>query len=309
MKVIRNIENLPNIVAPIITMGTFDGVHKGHQQILEELNTLKKQLQGESIVLSFYPHPRKLIQGASVPLLNTLSEKIALLAQAEVDYLVLIPFNRHFADMSPENYVADFLVANFHPQCIVIGYDHRFGKNREGDIHLLKKLAPQYHFQVKEISAQTVAEISVSSTKIRRALLAGQIEKANDLLGYNYALTGTVVAGEQLGRTLGFPTANLDWEESEKLLPANGIYIAQADVMEKTYAALVNVGVRPTVSDSGQRSVEVYLLDFDGDLYGKQLRVHFLQRIRDEVKFDTIVDMQKQMLHDKEKAYAYFNKS
>jgi riboflavin kinase/FMN adenylyltransferase len=293
----------------VITIGTFDGVHLGHRQIIHQITAEAKSIGGESVIISFYPHPRSVIAStkAEVKLLGTLEEKIELLSKTGVDHLVIIPFNQAFANQSAEAYIRDFLVAQFHPHTIVIGYDHRFGKDRVGDYQLLVAFGKQLGFEVKEIPEHILNEIVISSTKIRHALLHTDISTANKFLGYEYFFEGLIVKGNQLGRTLGYPTANLSIESSDKLIPGNGVYAVHAEIIDsdKTSISLLkgmmNIGIRPTI-EGVQRVIEVNLFDFDQDIYGKKLKVFVLSHLRAEQKFAGLEALKTQLALDKQDA-------
>jgi riboflavin kinase/FMN adenylyltransferase len=303
MKVFRDFGNLPEIKNAVLTIGTFDGVHSGHQQIIARINELAHETKGESVILTFHPHPRLVINPAdtSLKLLNTLDEKIALLGNYGVDNLIITPFSVQFSEMSADSYVNDFLCSKIHPQIIVIGYDHRFGKDREGGIHTFKKLSDELGFRVEEISQQTVDDITVSSTKIRNALHEGKAQLANQLLGHPYSLSGPVVKGEALGRHLGFPTANIEINDANKLIPKEGIYAAKTIYDGKVYNSMLYIGSRPTFRGKNQ-TIEVNIFDFSEDIYGKTLTVELVAAIRDDIKFDTADALMHQLRKDKEAA-------
>ena len=307
MQIHRNPDELPAFRNAVVTIGTFDGVHMGHRQIIYKLIDEASACNGETVIITFHPHPRKVVSSTilGVRLINTLDEKIELLEKLGIDHLVIVPFTDAFANQEAEDYVSQFLVNRFHPHTIIIGYDHRFGKERRGDYRLLEKLAPVYGFQLKEIPKHVLDEISISSTRIREALLEGQVERASGLLGYPFFFTGTVVHGDKLGRKLGYPTANLHVEDEEKIIPANGIYAVYASLPPDTYTetpallkGMMSIGFRPTV-DGKKRVIEVNLFDFDRSIYDMQLRVHVKKYLRQEVKFDSLEDLVKQIDQDK----------
>jgi riboflavin kinase/FMN adenylyltransferase len=292
----------------ILTLGTFDGVHFGHKKILERVTQNTENGKYESLVLTFFPHPRMVLQEDSdIKLLNTLDEKIHLLEEIGIQNLVIHPFDEKFSRLTAEEFVKNVLVDQFHIQKIIIGHDHRFGRNRTANIDDLKAFGKQYDFEVEEISAQEIKEVSVSSTKIRNALNEGNVALANEYLGYNYSLTGTVIKGKQLGRTIGFPTANLKLEENFKLVPQNGVYIVKSILNNKTVFGMMNIGFNPTV-DGKNKSIEVHFLDFDEDLYGKKITVSIVGSIRAEQKFDSVEQLKEQLGKDKKTTIAYFNK-
>ena len=289
MRVFTDLEQLPPFHDTVVTIGSFDGVHTGHRRILDQVRDLARSFGGESIVLTFEPHPRTVLQpdDPSFKLLTTSPEKITLLQQCGVDNVVLAPFTQDFARLSAREYVEDFLIRRFHPKYLVIGYDHRFGANREGNIQFLKQYEQQGLFSIVEIPAQQVDEIAVSSSKIRKALEATDIAYANRLLAHPFFFTGQVVEGNRIGRTIGFPTANVQIADRFKLVPPPGIYAALARLPEDTdasriYKAMLYIGHRPTIGDANNRSIEVNLLDFNGDLYGKSIRVDVVDFIRPE---------------------------
>jgi len=292
----------------ILTLGTFDGVHKGHRKILEKLTKNTKNEQTESLVLTFFPHPRMVLKGQSdVKLLNTISEKIDLLENLGVQNLVIHPFDEAFSKLTAEEFVKTVLVDRFHIQKIIIGHDHRFGRNRTANIDDLLAFGKQYDFEVEQISVQEIKAVSISSTKIRKALTDGNMALANDYLGYEYFLTGTISKGKQLGRTIGFPTANLTFEENDKLIPKNGVYVVKSNINQKTVFGMMNIGFNPTVSGA-KLSVEVHYFDFDTDLYNKEIRVSILEYLRPEQKFDSVALLKEQLEKDKDAALAYIDK-
>lgn len=307
MKVFYGIDRLPAFRNAVVTLGTFDGVHTGHKILIERITAEAKQRSGESVLLTFDQHPRTVLRpNEDEPkLLTTLDERIALLETLGVDNLVVIPFTKAFSNLSARAYVADFLVKFFHPAVIVIGYNHRFGHHRDGSIELLQKLAPQFGFEVKEISKQLVNEIAVSSSRIRVALEEGDVLTANELLGYEYMLSGLVVKGDQRGRTIGFPTANIEPADTHKLVPARGVYITMTRVNGAEHRSMTNIGTRPTV-DATSEHIETHLISYDGDLYGQHVTLHFHKRLRDERKFESLDALKKQLEHDKEETERYF---
>jgi riboflavin kinase/FMN adenylyltransferase len=302
MQVHRDLARLPEFKHAVITIGTFDGVHKGHQQIINQLKATAAAVGGETVIITFHPHPRKIVgnYGGNVALLNTLDEKIRLLNEAGINHLVVVPFTEIFANQSAEAYCKDFIYQYFKPSKIIIGYDHRFGKNRSGDYHLLEKMGEILGFEVIEISAQILNEITVSSTKVRQALLEHDIATANQLLGYPYFFEGTVVAGNQLGRTIGYPTANIAIVTEEKLVPANGVYAVTVNSQRSTansYKGMMNIGIRPTI-DGKARVIEVNIFDFNEDIYNQTIQVHIHAYIRGEVKFNGLDTLKNQLKED-----------
>ncbi|CAN5660308.1 bifunctional riboflavin kinase/FAD synthetase [soil metagenome] len=296
-----HIDQLPVFRNAVVTIGTFDGVHTGHQQIIAQLKEEAHAIGGETVIITFHPHPRKVVAHKEVFVLNTLQEKTELLREKGIDHLVVVPFDEQFASQSAQEYVEHFLWQKFHPHTVIIGYDHRFGHGRQGDYHLLEDFGKQLGFLVKEIPEHVLNNITVSSTKIKEAILNSDIETSNNYLGYDYFFEGIVVEGNKLGRTLGYPTANLQIESTEKLIPGNGVYAVIAAVEQSTYKAMMNIGVRPTV-DGKKRMIEVNLFDFNQDIYGKTLRVYLKQYLRGEVKFNGLEDLKNQLSIDKESA-------
>jgi len=292
----------------VLTLGTFDGVHFGHKKILEKVTQNTENDKYESLVLTFFPHPRMVLQEDSdIKLLNTIEEKIQLLDEIGIQNLVIHPFDEKFSRLTAEEFVKNILVNQFHIHKIIIGHDHRFGRNRTADIEDLKAFGKQYDFEVEEISAQEIKEVSVSSTKIRHALIDGNVALANEYLGYNYSLTGIITQGKQLGRTIGFPTANLKLEENFKLIPQNGVYIVKSIIASKTVFGMMNIGFNPTV-DGKNQTIEINYFDFNEDLYGQKITVSILERIRSEQKFDSVTLLKEQLEKDKNTALAYFKK-
>jgi len=298
LNIFHNIQDFNPDKHTIATLGTFDGVHLGHKKIIERLTQDAKKSNNESLVLTFFPHPRMVLQGNSeIQLLNTIKEKAELLECIGLENLIIHPFDQSFSQLSAEEFVKTILVDRFNIKKIVIGHDHRFGKNRSADIHDLIAYGKKYGFEVEQISAEEIDEVSISSTKIRKALASGDIQLANDYLGYNYFLSGIVVKGRQLGRTIGFPTANLKIEENYKLIPLDGVYIVKSYLDGKEVFGMMNIGTNPTV-DGKERTIETYFLDFEGDLYDKEIRIHFLHRIRPEEKFDSLDALKEEIKND-----------
>ncbi len=300
MKIFHSINEFHSDKKTILTLGTFDGVHIGHSAILKKLTQNTNNGEFESTVLTFFPHPRMVLQGKSdLKLLNTINEKISLLENIGIENLIIHPFDEKFAELSAEEFAKTVLVDQLHIHKIIIGYDHRFGKNRTADINDLISFGTQYGFEVEQISAQEIDAISISSTKIRNALELGDIDLANQYLGYSYFLSGTVVKGKQLGRTIGFPTANIDLEEAYKLVPKNGVYVVAAEIDGKTVFGMMNIGFNPTVQGQN-RTIEVHFFDFDSDIYNRQIRVAVLQRIRSEEKFGSVELLTNQLKKDRD---------
>ena len=308
LKIFHSINDFSSNKKTILTLGTFDGVHIGHKKILEKLIQKTKKEDYESLVLTFFPHPRMVLQEHSdIKLLNTIDEKIALLEQIGIENLVIHPFDETFSRLTAEEFVKNVLVDRFHIQKIIIGYDHRFGRNRTANIDDLIAFGKEYSFEVEQISVQEINEISVSSTKIRTALLDGNMDLANEYLGYDYFLTGIIVKGKQLGRTINFPTANLKIEENYKLIPQNGVYIVKSTINQKTVFGMMNIGFNPTV-DGQNQTIEIHYFDFDADLYNQKIRVSLLHRIRSEQKFESVTLLKEQLEKDKKTATEYLKK-
>ena len=304
MKVYRNLDTLPPFRQAVVTIGTFDGVHLGHQQIIHQVLKQTEQCGGESVLITFNPHPRKVVNPAlNLMELTTLEERIILLRQYGVHNLVVVPFTKEFSELTAEMYIKEFLVAKFHPCTIIIGYDHKFGNRREGDFRLLEQFAPQFGYQVQEIDEQVIQESIVSSTKIREALMHGVVEKANAYLGHPFFFKGYIIVGNQLGRTIGFPTANLQINDPGKMVPGNGVYAVTAQLEGETrlLKGMMNIGTRPTV-DGSRRMIEVNLFDFDEDIYGRHLTVWMHHFIRQEQKFSGIESLKEQLQSDQQKA-------
>lgn len=301
MNIYSSIHDFSTSKKTVFTLGTFDGVHVGHIKIIERLLNASSDDE-QSLVLTFFPHPRMVLQEESdIKLLNTIEERTKLLEKAGLQNLIIHPFDQAFSRLSAEEFVKNILVDIFNIKKIIIGHDHRFGRNRTANIDDLILYGKEFGFEVEQISAQEIDEVSISSTKIRNALNEGKITLANEYLGYNYLFSGTVIHGKKLGRTIGFPTANLKIEESYKLIPAIGVYAVKCTVGTKTVNGMLNIGTNPTV-DGQNTSIEVHLFDFQEDLYDKKITVELIKRIRDEQKFAS-VDELKQQLH-KDKVFA-----
>ena len=306
MKTFSNIKEYDNKKS-VVTIGTFDGVHIGHKKILERIIFNAKELNCESVVLTFFPHPRMVLQDNSVvQLLNTVDEKTILLEKTGIDNLIIHPFNQEFSRLTAEEFVKEILVNQLNIRKIIIGYDHRFGRNRTANINDLIVFGKEYGFEVEQISAQEINDNAVSSTKIRNAILEGNITLANNYLGYNYFFSGIVVKGKQLGRTIGFPTANIKINEDYKLIPKNGVYIVKSNYDKKTIFGLMNIGTRPTVEGTNQ-TIEVFFLNFDKTIYDETLTIEIIEYIRNEQKFDSLNDLKNQINEDKIFAVNYIN--
>ena len=307
MKIFHSINEFHSDKKTIVTLGTFDGVHIGHTEILKKLTQNTHDGEFESTVLTFFPHPRTVLQGKSdLKLLNTINEKISLLENIGIENLIIHPFDEKFADLSAEEFAKTILVDQLQVQKIIIGYDHRFGKNRTADINDLITFGTQFGFEVEQISAQEIDAISISSTKIRNALELGDIDLANQYLGYSYFLSGTVVKGKQLGRTIGFPTANIELDEDYKLVPKNGVYIVCAKIDNQLVNGMMNIGFNPTV-EGKNKTIEVHLFDFNSDLYNHKIKISILHPIRSEQKFESVTVLKQQLIKDKEFSIQYLS--
>lgn len=310
MKIYRSLEELPAIRNAIVTQGTFDGVHAAHRVIINRVKELAAQYDGETVLMTFDPHPRMVLfpDEHGLRLLHTLDEKIAALEQEGIDHLVVIPFTKEFSRLTSLQFIRDIIVNKLGTKVLVIGYDHRFGKNREGTFQHLKDFSSLYGFEVEEIPEQDVDNVAVSSTRIRLALEAGDINTANKYLGKKYAVSGIVMKGKQLGRTIGYPTANIAVLDPVKLIPADGVYAVEVFFNNKWYGGMLNAGYRPTV-DGKTHSIEVHIFDFNEDLYGKNITVRFVDKLRDEIKFNGIDALKNQLEKDKLHAIAVLQKS
>lgn len=309
MQVFYSLSDFNSQKGTVVTIGSFDGVHLGHQKIINQLVTVAKNEKLESVVLTFLQHPRNILQDKqTVFLLNSNQEKIFLLEKTGIDNLIILPFNMEFASLSGEDFVKKILVEKIHVKKIIIGYDHRFGKNRMSNIDDLIQFGEKYHFNVTQISAQEINEISISSTKIRNAISTGNIALANKYLGYTYNFTGKVVMGKQLGRTINFPTANIEMNNNLKLLPKNGVYIVRGFWDNKLHDGMMNIGNNPTVSNNhDSSSIEIHFFSLSEDLYSLDITVFCYQFIREEKKFDNLEDLKAQLFQDEAVCKAYFN--
>ena len=300
MKIHKDLNSIEKIRNPILTVGTFDGVHVGHQSIIERIKDIAKEKDGESVLLTFHPHPRMVLfpDDDSLKLINTIEEKTALLESFGLDHVITIPFEKEFSRITPVQYVRDILVNKIGIHTIVIGYDHHFGRNRQGNLALLKELSPLYEFNVEEIPAQDIDEITVSSTKVRNAILEGQIRIANGFLGYKFSMTGKVVPGRKIGREIGFPTANIQLLDKHKIVPGDGVYAITGNVKGKTYSGMLNIGTKPTVDDKGITSIEAHFFDFDLNIYDEIIEISFERKMRDEQKFNNLTSLKEQLITD-----------
>ncbi len=301
MQVHRDIENLPKFKRPVLTIGSFDGVHRGHRVLFSKIVQIAKEIKGESIIITFHPHPRSVIfpLDTSLRILTTLEEKIELMSELGIDHLVIVPFTIEFSHMAAEEYITQFLVAKFAPKKIVIGYDHHFGRNRSGSIRLLLDFGRRYKYEVEEIPAEVIDEIAISSTKIRNAVQEGNIKLVNTYLSYNYLLHGEVVHGMKIGNQIGFPTANIDVQNPMKLLPRNGIYAVKVGYEDNSYDGMMYIGTKSTVSDEEKIVLEVNIFDFNQSLYGEWISIQFISFIRGDEKFDSLDKLRAQLQVDK----------
>jgi riboflavin kinase/FMN adenylyltransferase len=324
MQVHQDLNNLPLFKNAIVTIGTFDGVHSGHLRIIEQLKREANSINGETVIITFHPHPRMVINSArgntndGIQLLNTLPEKIELLEKQGIDHLVIVPFTLEFSEQPAEDYIKNFLVATFHPHSIIIGYDHRFGKDRRGDYKLLEFYQAEFGYLVKEIPEHVLHDIIISSTRIREALAKNEIAIANEYLGYDYFFEGEIIQGDKLGRTLGYPTANIEIIGKHKLIPGNGVYAVEI-LIEKIssgdpelrptiftgtkHLGMMNIGTRPTVGGT-KRSIEVNIFDFDKMIYGNTARIFVKYFLRKEIKFNGLEVLKDQLARDKKNALA-----
>jgi riboflavin kinase/FMN adenylyltransferase len=297
----HHISELSNLTNSIVTIGTFDGVHLGHQQIIKRLVELKKKQGGEIVLFTFAPHPRKVLfpEQLDLKLITTTQEKCELLQQFGVDHVLVYPFTKAFSQMQAQDYISDIIAKGLKTKTLVIGYDHRFGSNREGNIETLKQFASTHHFNVEEIPAQEINQLNVSSTRIRKAIDEGDVKTANEFLGYSFFVTGTVIKGKQLGRTIGYPTANIFIEDTDKLIPKIGVYAVNVILKGITYKGMLNVGSNPTTDVDHKIKIEVNIFDFDKDIYGETLKVEFVKWIRNEEKFANLDELKQALANDK----------
>jgi riboflavin kinase/FMN adenylyltransferase len=308
MKIYNHIDEFKQIHNAVVTIGTFDGVHIGHQKIISRLQEVAKKNGGESVILTFFPHPRMILHpdDLNIKLISTMDEKAEKLAALGIDHLIITPFTRDFSNLSPQEYIREVLVDKIGTRHIIIGYDHRFGKDRKGGMKELQSFASDFGFDVEEIPEQDINDVAVSSTKIRNAILSGDAKTASEFLGYAFHLYGKVIKGDQLGRVLGFPTANLFIEENYKLIPSDGIYAVSIDILAgeagtKTANGMSYIGHRPTINGMS-RNIEVNIFDFDEDIYGQSIRINFLEHLRGDKKFNSLEDLKEQLIKDEKAA-------
>jgi riboflavin kinase/FMN adenylyltransferase len=300
MAVFFNIEQVPRLQNAVITIGTFDGVHLGHRTILKNVVDRAAEIGGESVLITFEPHPRKLLfPGQPLWFITPLEQKLKLVTEIGIQHIVVVPFTKAFSELSASEYVEDFLIKTFQPHTIIIGYDHRFGHDRTGDIHLLEQLRSRYNYELIEIKAQLIDEAAVSSTKIRKALKDGQVQEAAHMLGRDYNMRGAVVRGAQLGRTIGYPTANIRLNEPEQIVPGIGVYAVRVIHEDTTYKGMLSIGYNPTVTNDRSIKIEVNIFDFNKDIYDRIIEISFVARLRDEVKFNGLDALKEQLHRDK----------
>lgn len=301
MKIYNCIKDFQPIDNAIVTIGTFDGVHLGHQAIFNKMKEDARKVKGYTVVITFYPHPRIVLglDSSNLKFINTQERKINRIEEAGIDFLVIVPFTKEFASLTSEEFITDFVVEKVKPVKIVTGYDHHFGKDREGGYELLKEMGETHGFEVEEVQARIVNDVKVSSTRIRKLLEAGKVKAANTFLGYEYSITGKVVKGQSLGRDMGFPTANIEVSDEYKLIAAVGVYACRVEYMGKYYKGMSNIGFRPTI-DRGELTIEVNIFDFDQLIYNDEITIYFVDRMRDEHKFKNIEALKEQLVKDRE---------
>lgn len=325
MKIYHHLSDFKKLNNAVVTIGTFDGIHYGHQKIIKRLCELAKSTGGESVILTFFPHPRMIIdpENQDLKLINTIKEKAEILANLGVDHLIITPFTRDFSNLDATNYIKNILIDTIGTKQLIVGYDHRFGKDRKGGMNELQELSKVYGYQVEEIPEQDINDVAVSSTKIRKALLAGDVSLANEYLGYHFSINGPVIKGDKIGRTIGFPTANVFVEETYKLIPSDGIYavtvqmstdalvrsselqLSTQNSQPVTYRAMAYIGQRPTINGM-TRNIEVNIFDFNQEIYGQNIKMNFLKFLRHDVKFTGLVALTKQLHKDKKNTLIFF---
>ncbi|MFY0627840.1 MAG: bifunctional riboflavin kinase/FAD synthetase [Reichenbachiella sp.] len=309
MQIIENLDDIPNIQNAVVTSGTFDGVHVGHKKILKHLVKTAEKIGGQSVVLTFWPHPRFVLfpNDNSLKLISTFEEKAIILEEAGIDFLVKIEFTKAFSQLSSESFIQNVIIDKLKTKKLIIGYDHHFGKNREGSFDYLKANAERFGFEVEEIKRQDIDEVGVSSTKIRLALEEGEVDHASHLIGHSYTMHGGVVEGQKIGKSIGFPTANIGLKENYKLIPKDGVYFVRVFVLNQWWNGMLNIGARPTI-ENASRAIEVHIIDFNEDIYGESITVDFIKRIRDEKKFESLEALKIQLEKDKVLAEALIKK-
>lgn len=309
MKIYYNFSDYIKVPNAIVTIGTFDGVHLGHQVILKDMVKTAKEIGGETVVITFYPHPRQVlnINSSNLRFITTQNEKLKLFEEIGIDNVIVVNFTKEFSRISSESFIRDYIIDKIAPSKLVIGYDHHFGKNRMGDFNLLHDMRNKYHFELQRVKAQDVENIAVSSTKIRHALQQGDIARANALLGYKFMYIGKVVPGSKIGRDIGYPTANLHVEKEFRLIETHGVYATYVEYNDKVYKSMTYIGSKPTLEGDDEESVEVHIFDFNEDLYDKELKVRFVSKIRSEQKFDDLQSLKEQIAIDEEKVREILN--
>jgi riboflavin kinase/FMN adenylyltransferase len=293
----------------VLTVGTFDGVHLGHRKIIDRLCQISKQMNGESVIFTFHPHPRKIVSSneTNLRLLNTLDEKIALLEKSGIDHLIVFPFTPEFSKLSYSDFVSQILVNQIHTKYLVVGYDHKFGKDRRGDFDFLRNCADQFNFRIEKLDVLLMNDAHISSTKIREAIQQGNIETANQLLGYSFSIQGRVIEGNQIGRRINFPTANIETTDPDKIIPGYGVYAVKVKVMNQMFMGMLNIGSRPTVNhNADHRSIEVHILNFDHDIYDQEIELNFLEKLREEQKFPSVEELKLQLEKDQSATLEWF---
>lgn len=310
MKIYHNFSDFKKLNNAVATIGTFDGVHYGHQKIIKRLCELARSTGGESVILTFFPHPRLIIdpENQDLKMINTINEKAKILAELGVDHLIITPFTRDFSNLSPEEYIKDILVDTIGIKYLIVGYDHRFGKDRQGGMQELETAAKTFDYQIEQIPEQDINDVAVSSTKIRTALLNGQVALAAEYLGYHFSIHGRVIKGDKIGRTIGFPTANIFVEETYKLIPSDGIYAVTVAMGEQNFKGMAYIGQRPTINGM-TRNIEVNIFDFNAEIYGQDITMTFLEFLRHDVKFTGLETLKVQLQKDKEDTLAYFRRT
>ena len=305
MKVTKGLKNALSSHPCILTLGTFDGIHKGHRTIISKLTSESKKHDLKSIILTFFPHPRNILSSKKIKSISTIDEKIQIFSELDLDELIIQNFNKSFSEMGAEEFIK-LLVNNLNLKKIIVGYNHRFGKNRAADINVLRDFSIKYDFEVVEIKAFEVEKIKISSTKIRNAINDGNIDVCNNYLGYNFNINGTVVKGKSIGKSIGFPTANINITEEYKIIPKNGVYLVRCFFEKNKFYGMMNIGYNPTFG-SNEKTIEVNIFDFNRDLYNKRIRIEFLKFIRHEIKFNTAEELQNQLIKDRENCIKHIN--
>lgn len=310
MKIYNHFSEFKKLNNAVATIGTFDGVHYGHQKIIKRLCELAKSTGGESVILTFFPHPRLIIdpENQDLKMINTINEKAKILARLGVDHLIITPFTRDFSNLTPAEYIKNILVDTIGIKHLIVGYDHRFGKDRKGGLQDLEAFSKNFNYKIEQIPEQDINDVAVSSTKIRTALLNGDVALAANYLGYNFSLYGKVIKGDKIGRTIGFPTANIFVEETYKLIPSDGIYAVTIEMNGQVFKGMAYIGQRPTINGM-TRNIEVNIFDFNQEIYGQDVKMNFLEFLRHDVKFTGLEALKEQLQKDKEATLAYFKKS